>query len=116
MNKQRGLSLISVLIVGSFVMAVLVLGMKMIPVFNEYFEVKKGFKNVVAATDPGAPATAFRSAFGKHRDVNDITSVDPQMIVISKEDGRVTLSVSYRREVPLFSIVGLYFDFDVTSN
>lgn len=116
MKRQNGFSLISTLIVGALLMAVLVLGLKLVPVFNEYFEVQKGFKSVVAATDPGAPPSAFRNAFGKHRDVNDITSVDPQAISVNKDNGRVTLQVSYRREVPLFMNVGLYFDFDVSSN
>ncbi|GAB2903425.1 hypothetical protein GCM10027046_36030 [Uliginosibacterium flavum] len=116
MKRQNGMSLISVLIVGAILMAVLILGFKMVPVFNEYFNVKKAFASVVSTVDPAAPASSFRAAFGKFRDVNDITSVDAQTISVTKDGGKVTLQVLYRRELPLFANVGLYFDFDVTSD
>ena len=107
--------MISVLIVGAILMAVLILGFKLVPVFNEYYSVKKAFASVVSTTDPTAPPSTFRAMFGKFKDVNDITSVDAQTIGVSKDNGKVTLQVSYRRELPLFANVGLYFDFDITS-
>jgi hypothetical protein len=115
MKRQNGMSLISTLIVGAILMGLLVLAFKMVPVFNEYFSVKKALVSVVSSTDPGAPASSFRAAFGKHRDINDITSVDPQTISVTKDNGRATMQVSYRRELHLFANVGLYFEFDVSS-
>ena len=115
MKRQSGLSLISILIVGAILMAVLVLGFRLVPVYVEYFGVKKAFVGVISSTDPGAPASAFRSAFGKFAYTNDINSVDAQTISVNKDNGKVTLQVSYRRELPLFSNVGLYFDFDISS-
>lgn len=116
MKRQNGMSLISVLIVGAILMALLVLGFRLVPVYVEYFGVKKSFSGVISTTDQAAPAAAFRSAFQKYAYSNDITSVDSQTISVTKDSGKVTLQVSYRREVPLFANVGLYFDFDVSSD
>lgn len=116
MKRQKGMTLLSLLIVGSFVMACLVLGLRLVPVYVEYFAVKKAFTKVITNTDPTAPASAFRSSFQKFAQIDDIDSIDPQTIGVSKDSGRVSLQVSYRREVPLFANLGLYFDFDVSSN
>lgn len=115
MKRQKGLSLISTFIIGIFLIAVLILGFKMIPVYNEYFGVKKAFNSVVMETDPMSPPGAFRSAFQRFKDVNDLDSVDTQAIEITKDSGHVTLHIAYRRELPLFANVGLYFNFDVSA-
>jgi len=115
MKRQKGLSLVSALIVGIFLMAALILGFKMVPVYNEYFSVKKAFNEIVAQTDPSLPSQTFRSAFQRYKDVEDMDSIDTQAIAISKESGHVTMEVSYRRELPLFSNIGLYFDFDISA-
>jgi hypothetical protein len=116
MKRQGGLSLISTLIVGALLMALLVLGFRLVPVYVEYFGVKKAFAGVVASTDASAPASAFRSAFSKYAYTNDIRSVDAQTISVNKDNGQVVLQVAYRREVSLFANVGLYFDFDIRSD
>ena len=116
MNKQRGLSLISTLIVGAVLMAMLILGFKLVPVYSEYFSVKKAFGTIVSALDPSLPPATFRNEFWKHAYSNNITSVDKDAIQVTKEDGRVFLEVTYRREVPLFGHAGLYFDFTVASD
>jgi hypothetical protein len=116
MNKQRGLSLISTLIVGAVLMSLLILGFKLVPVYTEYFGVKKAFAGVISSLDPSLPPATFRNEFWKFAYANDITSVDKDAIQVTKEGGRVFLEVSYRREVPLFGHAGLYFDFTVASD
>lgn len=115
MKKQRGLSLISTLIVGAFLMAALMLGLKLVPVYTEYFAVKKAFNNVVSSLDSAAAPSEYRSAFSKYAQVDDISSVDPKAIQVSKEGGKTVLQISYRREVPLVANASLVFDFDVSS-
>ncbi|GAA5168245.1 DUF4845 domain-containing protein [Viridibacterium curvum] len=114
-RKQSGLTLVSTLIVGMFLVAALMLGLKLVPVFTEYSAVKGAFKSIISSTDVQQSATVFRNAFAKYAQINDINSVDPQTIVVTKEDGRAYLSVDYRREVELFGNCGLYFDFSVAS-
>lgn len=115
MKQQRGLSLISTLIVGALAIAALLLAFRLVPVFTEYFAIKKAFNNVVSSADAAAPPGEYRRAFTKYMQVDNITSVDPSAIEVSKDAGGVTLRLSYRREVPLFANVSLAFDFDVAS-
>lgn len=116
MKHQRGMTLLSTLIVGMLAAACLIVGLKLVPVYVEFFAVKKAFAKVISNTDPAAPASAFRASFAKFAQIDDIHSVDPQTIAVSKDSGKVSLEVSYRREVPLVANLGLYLDFDVSSN
>lgn len=111
MKKQRGLTLISTLIVGLFILAGLLLGLKLVPVFNEYFGVKKSLNTIVKNVDPSSPPADFRRAFSKQAEIDDFSAVDPQALVVTKSSGGVLLSIEYRREVPLFANVSLVFDF-----
>jgi hypothetical protein len=115
-NRQQGLSIVSTIIVGGFLAAALILGLKLVPVFTEYYAVKKDFNNVIKNTDPQAPATVFRNAFSKFAQIDDISSVDAQTIVVTKDSGRASLSADYQRSVPLFANVSLVFDFSVASD
>ena len=115
-SRQGGLSLISTMIVGTVILAALMLGLKLVPVFTENFAIKKAFNNVVKNTDVGAPASTFRMAYWKYAQIDDITSVDMQTIVVTKDNGRAFLSVDYQKQVPLFANVSLLFDFSVSSD
>ena len=116
MQRQKGLTLLSMLIVSIFLGATLILGLKLVPVFNEYFAVKKAFADVVKSVDPSSPPSAFRDAFQRFAQIDDIDSVDPQSLVVTKDDGKAALSVKYRRYVKLFANVSLIFDFDVATD
>ena len=43
--------------------------------------------------------------------IDDITSVKPQDLEITKEGSEVVIAFGYRKEVPLFGGVGLYIDY-----
>ncbi|MDQ7988124.1 MAG: DUF4845 domain-containing protein [Candidatus Dactylopiibacterium sp.] len=116
MKRQRGLTLISTLIVGMLAAACLVVGFKLIPVFTEYFAVKSAFAKIVSSQDQNATPGQIRSAFQRYADIDDIKNVDPQTLLIDKDGGKIRLHVNYRREVALFANTGLYFDFEITSN
>ena len=115
-SRQSGLSIVSTLVVGIFLAAALILGLKLVPVFTEFSAVKKAFNGVIRSTDIQQPASVFRTAFIKYMQIDDISSVDPQTIVVTKENGRAFMYVDYRKEVPLFANVGLYFNFSVASD
>lgn len=116
MKSQRGLTLMSTLFVGILILAALLLGLKMVPVYNEYFGVKKALNTIVKNVDASAPPADFRRAFSRQSDIDDFSSVDPQTLVVTKSGGTVSLSVEYRRELHLFANVGLVFDFSAQAS
>ena len=116
-KSQSGLSLISVLLVGGGMAALVVLGLKLIPVVNEYYGIKRALVAVVGASNPqSATVSELRNAFSKRVTVDDITSVTAADIDITKENGRIVMSVDYARKVPLYGKVSLLIEFSASSD
>ena len=53
----------------------------------------------------------IRRAFEARATIDDITSVKPNDLEITKEGSEIVIAFAYRREVPLFGGVGVYIDF-----
>ncbi len=111
---QRGISLISTLILGVIIVGCIILAMRCVPVYNEYFSVKSAFSKIASGTDAESPET-IRSAFQHQADVDDISSIDKSDLEIVKENGLYVVSAQWERRVPLVANVSLVFDFEASS-
>ena len=115
-KSQSGLSLIGVLLVGSMAAAVVLLGLRLVPVVSEYFGIKRALASVAGAANPQtATVSELRNAFSKRAIVDDISSITASDVDITKENGRIVMSVDYSRKVPLFSNVSLLIEFSASS-
>lgn len=111
---QRGLSLIGTLFVAAAVIGGLVLAMRAVPVYTEYFAIKRAVNAIASGADVQSPE-AIRTAFDKRADVENIETVKPTDLIISKQDGRFVVSVDWQRTIPLVANVSLLFQFSVTN-
>jgi hypothetical protein len=99
------------LILGLIVLAVVALfGMKVIPSFLE-FRSAKGAIEAIARDQPNASPNDVRRSFESRATIDDVSSIKPSDLEITKEGNAVTISFAYRKEVPLFRNVGLYIDY-----
>lgn len=114
MKRQRGLSLIGLIIVGGVLVFVAIVGMRCVPVYIEYFTIQKHLRELARSPD-SASVKEIQNNFDKRAGVDDITSVQGKDLDITKTGNAVTLSVSYQRKVALFYNVSVLFDFDVSS-
>jgi len=115
-KSQSGLSLVGVLLVGSMAAAVVLLGLRLVPVVSEYFGIKRALASVAGAANPQtATVPELRNAFAKRAIVDDISSITASDVDITKENGRIVMSVDYSRKVPLFSNVSLLIEFSASS-
>ncbi|MBL8459902.1 DUF4845 domain-containing protein [Zoogloea sp.] len=115
-KSQSGLSLIGVLFVGAVLGFLVILGLKLVPVMTEYYGVKRSINAVASEADPqNASVPQLRNAFAKRASIDDVSSVAASDLDITKEDGRIVISVDYSRKIPLFSNVSLVIDFSATT-
>ena len=110
-KHQRGVSLGGLMVVLFILVIVGLVGMKVVPAYLEFSAIKGAIKKVSGGTNPGD----IRKAFDAAAAVDDFTSVKGSDLEITKEGGQVVVRASYRREVPLFMNLGLYFDFAASS-
>ncbi len=114
-NRQYGLSLIGTMIAAALVVGAIILAMRMVPVYNEYFAVKKTLNSLAASGEATSPE-AIRNLFAKRSGVEDIDSISTTDLVITKENGRWVISVEWQRTIPLVANVSLLFHFSASSS
>lgn len=115
-KSQSGVSLIGVMIGGAVLAALLLVGLKLIPVVSEYMGVKRSMTAVVGGANPQtATVSELRSAFTKRAMVDDVTTITASDLDITKEDGRIVMSIEYSRKVKLFGNVSLLIDFNAST-
>jgi len=111
-NRQSGVSLTGLMVVGALLAVVVMLGTKMAPDYIEYFSLLKNIK--AAAQDPslrGASVPEIRTAVYKRISLEGVKSITAQDIDISKEGNEIVLSFAYPKKVPLFANISLLIDF-----
>ncbi len=116
MRKQRGLSLIGMLLVCAILGLVAVLAMKVFPDVQEYFAAVKSIKAV--AMDPatrGASVADIRRSFDKRKSIDNITAVTGADLDISKEGNDIVIAFAYTKKIPLSGPVSLTIDFEGSS-
>lgn len=116
MKFQRGVSLNGLMIGGAIIAMIALLAMKALPPWIEYGNLVKAVKGTAADSSlKEASVAQVRAAFGRRADMDDVKSVTPQDIDITKEGGELVISFAYTKKVPLFSNVSLVFDFEGSS-
>ncbi|HEX5092519.1 MAG TPA: DUF4845 domain-containing protein [Burkholderiales bacterium] len=102
------------LIIGSFVLVlVALLAMRLLPSYIEYFSIKKAVVSI--SKEREATPSDLRRAFENRSAIDDFQSVKAKDLEISKQGNGYLITAQYRREVPLFANIGVYIDFDVSS-
>ena len=113
-KKQRGVTFGGLIMVLVLFVVVAIFTMKLIPAYMENGKIQKAFDAIVR--DPAmqtATIADIRDSFYKRSNVMDnVTTVTSGDIVISKEDGRLSLSASYSTKIPLAGNVSLLIEFN----
>jgi hypothetical protein len=116
MRKQKGVTLSGLLVWAVALVFLALLGFKVAPAYFEYLTIQKEFKEI--ASDPslaGGQRTAIERAFYNRTTIDNVTSVTPQDLDISKDGDGLVISAAYSVRVPLFANVSLAIDFRPSS-
>lgn len=114
-KRQRGITLIGFLIVLSVAGFFIYIGMKLLPVYTEYYSVVSAMKGVaeepgIANRDPGAIRELFRRRF----EIGYVESVRPENIRILRDGTGPRLEVTYEVRRPLMFNLDFVAKFEKT--
>lgn len=109
---QRGLSFISVIVVGLFAVAAFAIVGQSVPIFLEWFEVQKAIDK---ASRSEITVPAIRASFDRAATIDNITTVSGKDLEITKRGEKIVVSVKYSREIPLAGPAFLVYRFDLQS-
>ena len=110
---QQGVSLMALIFGFAILVIVAIFGMKLVPSYLEFRSAKAAIDAL--ARQGGASPNDIRRLFESRSAVDGIDSVKPADLDITKRGNQVVISFAYRKEVPLFSNVGLYIDYAASS-
>lgn len=115
MNRQRGVAISGLMFWGVIIAVVAMLGIKVAPEFIDYWKIQKSVKSVAAASS-GLTVPEIRKAYGKFQEVENIQTVQPADLDISKDGNEIVIAFSYEKRIPLFANVSLLIDFRGSSS
>jgi len=116
MKFQRGLSLNGMVLIGVGLGLVALLAMKAVPPWIEYGNAVKAIKGTAGDSSlKEATVAQVRAAYGRRADMDDVKSIPPADIEITKEGGELVITFAYSKKVPLFGNASLVFDFEGSS-
>lgn len=114
LKQQRGVTFTGFIMVLVLLVVVAIFGMKLIPVYMESGKIQKAFDAIVQ--DPSmqtATVAEIKESFFKRAiTMDNVTTVNANDLEVSKENGRLMLSVSYNVKVPLAGNVSLLIEFN----
>jgi len=112
-EQQRGVTIMGLLIMLVLFIVIALFAMKVLPSFMEFRTAKAAIEAV--ARQGATSAGDVRRAFDNRATIDNIVSVRPQDLEITREGNSVVIAFAYRKEIPLFSGVGLYIDYAANS-
>ena len=107
-SRQRGLSLVGVIVVGMIVVLLLILGFKIVPAVTEYLAVDRAVNKI---RNEGSTVPEIRAAFGRYATIDDIKSIQAKDLDITKDGDKIVISYAYAYPVQILDNVRLVIDF-----
>jgi len=109
-NKVAGVSLVGLIVVLIVLAMIALFAMKIIPSYMEFRGMKNAIQAIAREKPNGTPAE-IRKSFEARSNIDNFESIQPKDLDVSKG----AISFAYRKEVPLFTGVGLYIDYAATT-
>ena len=110
-SRQRGITFIGLLFIGGILAVTGVVVAQVIPTLIELQAITKA----VNKAREGSTVADVRAIFDKARDIDDIKSVSGKDLEVTKVGEKVTINLSYQREVHLAGPAYLTLKYDVQS-
>ena len=106
---QRGLSLISLLLLGVVLVFGALLAMKVFPTVTEFMAIKRA---VVKARNEGGDPPGIRAAFERASAIDDFTAITGRDLqIVRRPGGDYSVSFAYEKRIPLFGPAYLLLDY-----
>lgn len=116
-SRQRGATLIGIVVILAILGFALYAGIRLTPLYFEYMAVARALEQTAKehAGNPTSPQD-LRNSLERRWIVEDIHSISPKEIEIKKAGTGFSMRAWYRAETPFVSNVSLVADFDKTVN
>ena len=112
LRRERGMTTLGLMTLVAFVGLFVYAGIRLIPVYLEYFNVVKALEGLKSDAEGGP--TQMRIALEKRFDIEDIKSLDWKTVEITKEGPNWSVHAVYDAETSFVGNIGFVVHFDKT--
>lgn len=111
-KKQEGMTFLGLLVVAALISFFAYLGIRLVPVYMEYFNVTSSLKSLASKESQDLGAGQLRENLLKHLEINDVKHVDRSNIKIERDAGKHVVTVAYDVQQKFYGNVYLLVMFD----
>jgi hypothetical protein len=115
-HRQSGISFVGFLFVAIVVLALALIGFRVVPSYIEYFTVEKILHQMMAEGAEGMTLQQARVNFDRRAGVDYVDSVRGQDIELTKSGNVITISASWQTTLHLVGNVSLLLDFKASAS
>ena len=103
-RTQRGITMLGFLITLSIVIFLAYCAMKIVPMYIEYYSVKKALASLASENRADSVSKEkLRENFARHMKIDYVSTVKPEMLKIESTDAGYRLLMDYERRETLFA-------------
>ena len=114
-SKQWGFELKTAIFWMALLGFLAVMGAKLLPAYIEHAAVQKMFNQMRDSGDLKGTVRDIRNAFDKRNAIEDVKSVRPDDLEITKEGGETVVSASWSVKIPMVYNISACLDFTATT-
>lgn len=116
LHSQRGMGFIMLIFVFAVCAVVLMLGLKLFPVYSQLFNVKSVFKAMATSEEVKTGTVAdIRKSFEKRATIGYVEVITKEDLEITKEGGETVVTAAWQEKIPLFTGYTLLVDLSVST-
>lgn len=117
LKKQVGATLMGMLFVGSLVVFVAMLGLKLFPAYQQFFSVKSVIKAMKQESLSNMSKSEIIQSFDRRADVGYVTAVTGKDLEIGKNaSGETVVTAKYQVITPLVGNISALMDFETSTD
>ena len=114
--RQRGLSLVGMIFVTGIIVLLAILIMKVAPEVIEYYKIMQDISATAKDSAASGSVADARRAYERRAIVDQISSIQPQDLEVTKDGNRIVISFAYEKRISLFGPVSLLIEFEGSSD
>ena len=115
-QRQRGMGFVMLIFVFAVCAFVLLMGLKLFPVYSQYFNIKSVFKGMAASEEVRSGTVAeIRKSFDRRATIGYVEDITNEDLEITKDGGETIVSAAWQKKIPLFTGYTLLVDLSVST-
>ena len=116
LKRQHGMSFFMLVFVMAVCAVVLLLGLKLFPVYSQYFNIKSVFKGMAASEEVRSGTVAeIHKSFDRRATIGYVEDITADDLEITKEGGETVVTAAWQKKIPLFTGYTLLVDLSVST-